>query len=121
MDDSAHERVYDAVPFDELEYDEDEELYTYQCPGGDLFEISQAELDAGERILTDKTALEIKAGALAAVKAEAADAHAGETAGGASEGAITPEAPAACATSSRCPLGGGGARYIVLSVARPEI
>ena len=50
MDDSAHERVYDAVPFDELEYDEDEELYTYQCPCGDLFEISQAELDAGERI-----------------------------------------------------------------------
>ena len=48
--DSEHERVYDAVAFDELEYDEDEELYTYQCPCGDLFEISQAELDAGDRI-----------------------------------------------------------------------
>lgn len=50
MGGSEHDRVYDAVAFDELEYDEDEELYTYQCPCGDLFEISQAELDAGERI-----------------------------------------------------------------------
>lgn len=43
-------RVYDVVAFEELEFDEDEQLYTYQCPCGDLFEITQDELDAGERI-----------------------------------------------------------------------
>ena len=49
---SGHDdgRVYDVVAFDELEYDEAEQLYTFECPCGDLFEISQAELDAGERI-----------------------------------------------------------------------
>lgn len=43
-------RVYDVVAFEELEFDEDEQLYTYQCPCGDLFEITQDELDSGERI-----------------------------------------------------------------------
>ena len=38
-------RVYDVVAFEELEFDEDEQLYTYQCPCGYLFEITQDEFD----------------------------------------------------------------------------
>ena len=33
---------YDEVPLADMEYDEDEEMYYYKCPCGDLFEISQA-------------------------------------------------------------------------------
>lgn len=33
--------VHDTVDFSELEYDESEELYTYQCPCGDFFEITK--------------------------------------------------------------------------------
>ena len=44
------ERVYDTVALSEMEYDEDDATYYYQCPCGDMFEISKADLDAGERI-----------------------------------------------------------------------
>lgn len=34
-------RVYDEVPLDEMEWDEDDEMYYYQCPCGDMFELSK--------------------------------------------------------------------------------
>ena len=33
---------YDEVPLADMEHDEDEGMYYYKCPCGDLFEISQA-------------------------------------------------------------------------------
>jgi diphthamide biosynthesis protein 3 len=41
---------YEEVPLADMEHDEDEGMYYYKCPCGDLFEISQAELDVGEEI-----------------------------------------------------------------------
>lgn len=44
------ERVYDEVDLADMEWDEDDGMYLYQCPCGDMFEISKADLAAGERI-----------------------------------------------------------------------
>ena len=38
---TAEVRVYDTVLLDEMDYDEDEATYYYQCPCGDLFEITK--------------------------------------------------------------------------------
>lgn len=37
---SAEERVYDTVRLDEMEYEEDDATYYYQCPCGDMFELT---------------------------------------------------------------------------------
>lgn len=42
--------VYEEVPFAELEYVESDDMYYFQCPCGDMFEISSAQLARGERI-----------------------------------------------------------------------
>lgn len=41
---------YDEVDLDELIYDEKLSTFTYPCPCGDIFRLSQAEMDAGEDI-----------------------------------------------------------------------
>lgn len=43
-------RIYEEVAFADLDFDDSEQMYYYECPCGDLFEISQADLDVGERI-----------------------------------------------------------------------
>ena len=35
------ERVYDTVQLSEMEYVEEEAMYYYECPCGDMFEISE--------------------------------------------------------------------------------
>lgn len=42
--------VYETVHLSEMEYEESDDLYFYQCPCGDYFEISTADLTAGKRI-----------------------------------------------------------------------
>ena len=39
--DHCDARVYDTVCLDEMEYVEDDQMYYYQCPCGDLFELSE--------------------------------------------------------------------------------
>lgn len=38
---SNDERVYDTVLLSEMEYVDDDHMYYYQCPCGDMFEISE--------------------------------------------------------------------------------
>ncbi|VDD75426.1 unnamed protein product [Mesocestoides corti] len=42
--------LHDEVEIEDMEYDEEEELYTYPCPCGDRFEITKADLEMGEDI-----------------------------------------------------------------------
>lgn len=42
--------AYEEVELDEMEWNEELQAYTYQCPCGDLFQISLAELRSGESI-----------------------------------------------------------------------
>jgi diphthamide biosynthesis protein 3 len=42
--------VYEEVEIDDMDYDEEQGLYTYECPCGDLFQISEEELAEGEEI-----------------------------------------------------------------------
>ena len=42
--------IYEDVPLADMNYEEDEQRYTYQCPCGDLFEIFLEELHDGEDI-----------------------------------------------------------------------
>ena len=44
------ETPYEEVELSAMSYDEAQELYTYECPCGDLFSISGDELAAGEDI-----------------------------------------------------------------------
>ena len=44
------EAPYEEVALSAMAYDEAQELYTYECPCGDLFSISCDELAAGEDI-----------------------------------------------------------------------
>lgn len=46
----GEERIYDTVKLEEMEFEEADELYTFQCPCGDLFEITVAQIEAGESI-----------------------------------------------------------------------
>ncbi|ORX74563.1 zf-CSL-domain-containing protein [Linderina pennispora] len=41
---------YDEIEIEDMEFDEDTELYHYPCPCGDRFEISLEELEAGEDV-----------------------------------------------------------------------
>lgn len=43
---------HDEVEIEDFEYDEDEEVYYYPCPCGDQFQISKADLVAGEEEAT---------------------------------------------------------------------
>lgn len=51
LDDAAaareEERVYDTVLLSEMEYVEDDATYYYQCPCGDMFEITVEDLKNG--------------------------------------------------------------------------
>jgi hypothetical protein len=40
------ERVYDTVRLDEMEYVEDDATYYYECPCGDMFELTEVCCDA---------------------------------------------------------------------------
>ena len=42
--------AYDEVDLDDMEWDEDLAAYTYQCPCGDVFRITEEELRDGEEI-----------------------------------------------------------------------
>jgi diphthamide biosynthesis protein 3 len=42
--------VYEEVDIDDMDFDEEQGLYTYECPCGDLFQISEEELAEGEEI-----------------------------------------------------------------------
>eukprot|EP00793_Prasinoderma_coloniale_P003907 PRCOL_00006747-RA len=41
---------YDEVDLEDMEYDAENEVYTYQCPCGDLFQITLEELREGEEL-----------------------------------------------------------------------
>ncbi|KAJ8658185.1 diphthamide biosynthesis protein 3 [Lichtheimia ornata] len=41
---------YDEIEIEDMEFNEDEEIYTYPCPCGDKFEISIDDLRDGEDI-----------------------------------------------------------------------
>lgn len=43
---------HDEVEIEDFEYDEEEEIYYYPCPCGDQFQISKADLVAGEEEAT---------------------------------------------------------------------
>ena len=45
-----HENAYEVVKLSDMMYDEVEQLYQYQCPCGDLFEILLEDLYDGEDI-----------------------------------------------------------------------
>ena len=49
-DDHHHTNVYEEVRLSEMTYDKEEQLYQYQCPCGDLFEITLEDLWDGEEI-----------------------------------------------------------------------
>ena len=42
--------IYEDVPLEDFRYEEDEGMYYYTCPCGDLFEISLEELHEGEDV-----------------------------------------------------------------------
>lgn len=41
--------VYEEVPFEELDYVEDDDMFYYQCPCGDMFEISRVRIHPANR------------------------------------------------------------------------
>ena len=43
-------RVYDTVELADMDDCEDDQMYYYQCPCGDVFELSYEDLAKGERI-----------------------------------------------------------------------
>lgn len=43
---------HDEVEIEDFEYDKEEEIYYYPCPCGDQFQISKADLIAGEEEAT---------------------------------------------------------------------
>jgi len=47
---AADHRVYDTVDLADMEWVEDDDMYIYECPCGDVFEFTLANLRAGERI-----------------------------------------------------------------------
>jgi diphthamide biosynthesis protein 3 len=42
--------MYEEVPLAKMTFNEEEQLYTYSCPCGDVFEISLEELHDGEDV-----------------------------------------------------------------------
>lgn len=47
---AAPERIYDEIPLAEMEFVEDDGMYYYDCPCGDVFELSKEDLEAGKNI-----------------------------------------------------------------------
>ena len=45
-----HDSTYEEVLLSEMTFEEEEGMYYWECPCGDMFEISQAELDEGQDI-----------------------------------------------------------------------
>ncbi|XP_067615420.1 diphthamide biosynthesis protein 3 [Eurosta solidaginis] len=43
---------HDEVEIEDMEYDEEEEIYYYPCPCGDRFQITKEELVEGEEVAT---------------------------------------------------------------------
>ncbi|XP_053962388.1 diphthamide biosynthesis protein 3 [Anastrepha obliqua] len=43
---------HDEVEIEDMEYDEEEEIYYYPCPCGDRFQITKEELMEGEEVAT---------------------------------------------------------------------
>lgn len=43
---------HDEVEIEDMEYDEEEEVYYYPCPCGDRFQITKEELMEGEEVAT---------------------------------------------------------------------
>ncbi|GAB6024884.1 Diphthamide biosynthesis protein 3 [Chamberlinius hualienensis] len=43
---------YDEIEIEDFEYDEENEVYRYPCPCGDMFEISVEDLENGEEVAT---------------------------------------------------------------------
>ncbi|CAL1538137.1 unnamed protein product [Lymnaea stagnalis] len=41
---------HDEIEIEDMEFDEDTEIYYYPCPCGDRFEISKEELESGEDV-----------------------------------------------------------------------
>ena len=41
---------YDEVEIEDMDYDEELEMYFYPCPCGDRFQISKEDLEDGERV-----------------------------------------------------------------------
>lgn len=42
--------LHDEIEIEDMEYDEEEQIYHYPCPCGDRFEIYKADLEMGEDI-----------------------------------------------------------------------
>ena len=45
-----HDSHYEEVLLSDMDFDEEEGMYYWECPCGDMFEISQAEIDEGQDI-----------------------------------------------------------------------
>lgn len=45
-----YDSTYEEVLLSEMTFEEEEGMYYWECPCGDMFEISQAELDEGQDI-----------------------------------------------------------------------
>ncbi|XP_006816531.1 diphthamide biosynthesis protein 3-like [Saccoglossus kowalevskii] len=43
---------HDEIEIEDMEYDEEEEIYYYPCPCGDRFEITKEDLQNGEDVAT---------------------------------------------------------------------
>jgi diphthamide biosynthesis protein 3 len=43
---------HDEVEIEDMEYDEEEEMYYYPCPCGDRFQITREDLENGEETAT---------------------------------------------------------------------
>ena len=43
---------HDEIEIEDMEFDEELEIYTYPCPCGDKFEISLEDLKIGEEVAT---------------------------------------------------------------------
>ena len=42
--------IYDEIEIEDMEYDEEKQIYYYPCPCGDIFSITLSELQDGEDI-----------------------------------------------------------------------
>lgn len=46
----VHQTIYDQVEIEDMEWDDELSAFTFQCPCGDVFQITRAELSDGEEI-----------------------------------------------------------------------
>ena len=47
--------IYEEVPHADMEWDDDEGLFLYDCPCGDIFSVSKEDLKAGMTVLVCPT------------------------------------------------------------------